>query len=207
METFRFDAPIFIKPKNSALIFTIALSFLICPILKAQYAAKPEDINSLTKIRLTFFGAGLEREQRIKSSTTIHIGASISSIYLFEPKYLPGGRAPDIPTLEAAIGYSPIFYVGLRTYYNLSERKKASKRTLNNSANYFGFKIDAIPSYISISNKYKTLFAMSVAPHWGMQRSLGKRANFELSLGPALKTNFEVVRVVPFSKLGFSFIL
>ncbi len=207
MEIFRFNETKFINPKNVALIFTIALSFFICPKLRAQDAAKPEEIKSLTKIRLTLFGAGIEREQKIKSSTTINFGASISSIYLFEPEYLPGGRAPDIPTFEASIGYSPIFYVGLRTYYNLSERKKAGKKTLNNSANYFGFKLDAIPSYVSSSNGYKTRFAMSLAPHWGIQRSLGKRTNIELSLGPAFKTNFEVVRVVPFSKIGFSFLL
>ncbi|MBC7615884.1 MAG: hypothetical protein H7202_07445 [Pedobacter sp.] len=193
--------------KNAVVIFTIALLLLICPALKAQEIAKPVEIKSLTKIRLTSFGAGLEREQKIDSLHSIYVGASISAVFPFESRYLGVGRAPDIPLLNNVLAITPVFYTGFRRYYNLSERKENSKKTINNSANYFGCKIDAIPPTTSPNGKYKTLFAMSLAPHWGMQRSLGEKVNFEFTFGPAIKTDFETVRIVPFSKTGFTFLL
>ncbi len=182
----------------------IALSLLVNFNLKAQDNIEPVEIRSLTKIRFTFFGVGLEREQKIGPILSIYLGASISTVYLFEPTYLKG-RAPDVFNLQSVLGYSPVFYTGIRKYYDLNERQKDKKKTLNNSANYIGLQIGAIPS-IEI-NHYKTSFNMSLVPHWGMQRSLGKKANFEFALGPAIRTNFDVLRVVPFSKIGFSVLL
>lgn len=54
----------------------ITLSLLVNLNLKAQDSIKPIEIKSLTKIRLTFFGVGLERE-KIRPTT----------IYIFRCKY------------------------------------------------------------------------------------------------------------------------
>lgn len=207
MGIYRFKRDIFVKTKNTIAIFAIALLLLICPNLKAQDGIKPVEIKSLTKIRLTLFGFGLEREQKIGSFTSIYTGASISAVFPFENHYLGAGRAPDIPVLNNILAITPVFYTGFRQYYDLSERKENSKKTINNSANYIGFKIDAIPPTTSPNGEYKALFAMSLAPHWGMQRSLSEKLNFEFAAGPALKTDFEVVRIVPFSKVGLTFLL
>ena len=182
----------------------IALSLLVNLSLKAQDDIKPVEIKSLTKARLTFFGVGLEREQKINPILSIYLGASIATVYLFEPVYLRG-RAPDVFNLPSVLGYSPVFYTGIRKYYNLNQRQKDKKKTINNSANYTGLQIGAIPP-IEI-NHYETSFNVSLVPHWGMQRSLGKKTNFEFALGPAIRTNFDVLRVVPFSKIGFSVLL
>lgn len=115
------------------------------------------------------------------------------------------GKAPDVLNLQSILGYSPVFYSGIRKYYDFNERQKNKRRTLNNSANYIGLHIGGIPP-IKI-NYYKTSFNISLIPQWGMQRSLGKKANFEFALGPAIRTNFDVLRVVPFSKVGFSLLL
>ncbi len=207
MEIFHFNRGIQMKSKDTIVIFTIALLFLICPILKAQEDNKPVEIKSLTKIKLTFFGAGIEREQKISPLNSVYAGASYQAIFLFEPVYLGNGRAPDIPSFDSLLGLTPVFYTGFRKYTDLNERKSKNKKTRNNSGNYFGMELDAFASIKSNNGKYKTSFAMSFAPQWGMQRSLTPKANFEFALGPAIKTNFEAAKLLLFGRLGFSFLL
>ncbi len=195
------------KSKAAIIILSTILLVLASLIVNAQDHTKPDEIKSLTKVRLTFFGVGLEHERKISAVKSIYVGASFSTIFPFEDQYLLNGREPDIPTFDNVLAISPVFYTGFRKYYNITERKVNGKKTINNSANYTGFKLDAILPTTSINRKYRNPFAMSVAAHWGIQRSLSEKVNFELALGPALKTDFTVIRVVPFSKVGFSFLL
>ncbi|RYG01114.1 MAG: hypothetical protein EOO07_34600 [Chitinophagaceae bacterium] len=191
--------------KTLILWFTPVL-LLAGPFLKAQDNTNPTAIKSLTKIRLTLFGVGVEREQKIAPLKSVYVGASYSAIFPFESRYLRAGRAPDIPMLNNILAVTPVFYAGFRSY-NFTKRKEKNKNTANNSADYVGFKVDGILPSKSPNGDYKTLFAMSVAAHWGMQRSLSKKLNFEFAFGPAIKTDFEATRFVPFSKLGLTFLL
>lgn len=183
-----------------------SLLLLICPKLKAQDSASFIEIKSLTKIKLTFIGVAVEREQKVSPLTSIYIGASLNSVFLFDPVYV-GSRGPDILDLEALLGIGPVFYAGFRKYSNLNERKNTNKKTVNNSANYLGLEISGITPMESPNAKYKTTFTMSLAPHWGMQRSLAKKVNFECAFGPSIKTNFETTGISIFGKIGLSFLL
>ncbi len=204
MENGKYKMGYGISVKHISLV-AIALLLLVNHELKAQDETKHAEIKSLTKIRLTLFGAGFEREQKIGPLKSVYFGGSISSIYLFEPKYLGNGRAPDAANFAALLGVAPVFYTGFRKYFNLTEREKNNKKTINNSADYLGLHLSVTAPYHQ--NKYKTKFAVSLAPQWGMQRSLSKKVNFEFAFGPAVKTDFEATRIVPFSKLGFTFLL
>lgn len=187
-------------------IFIIAFLLLSSASLKAQDVNDSVEIKSLTKFRLTLFGVGLEREQKIGPLKSIYVGASFSTIFPFESHYLRGGRAPDILILNNALAVTPVFYTGFRSY-NFSKRKEKNKKTLNNSGNYVGLHLSVIPPAKSPNGDYKTFLAMSLAPHCGIQRSLSKKSNFEFAFGLAVKTDFEVTRLVPFSKTGLSFLL
>lgn len=176
--------------------------------LKAQNNVEinnPTTIQSLSKSRLTFLGFGLEREQKITKLSTIYLGISIDAVFPFEAHYKP--NRSDVLSLNSFIGFSPIIYTGFRKYYNLIQRAKNKRKTMNNSAEYFGVEVDAIAPINSEKGEYKTLWTMSFAPQWGIQRSLLEKVNFEFTLGPAIKTNFETTKLFPFGRLGLSFLL
>jgi hypothetical protein len=185
---------------------TVIILFL--SIILGNYELKaqndPTTVQSLSKIRITLVGFGLEREQKITKQSTLYLGISIDAVFPFEPDYKP--NRSDALSLNSFIGLPPVIYTGFRKYYNLIQRAKNKRKTTNNSAEYFGLEVDAITPINSEEGEYKTLWTMSFSPQWGIQRSLSEKVNFEFTLGPAIKTNFETTKLLPFGRLGLSFL-
>ena len=192
----------------SRVIWIIVLILNTHTLVIAQDSVKLANIttiSSLTKIKLTFLGIGLEREQKIGRLTTAYAGLSMDVVFPFEPKYKP--NRSDALSLWSFVGITPIMYSGIRRYYNLQKRAKNNRNTMNNSSEYFGIEINALSPITSTEGEYNTLWTFSFAPNWGIQRSLSKRVSIDLTLGPALKTNLDVTKLFPFFRMGYSFLL
>jgi len=191
--------------RNAVKIFLFLLIILGSQNSLAQDNLSPTTIKSLNKVKLTFLGIGLERERKIGKLSSIYAGVSMDAVFPFEADYRP--NRSDALSLGSFIAFTPIIYSGFRKYYNLVDRSKDNRKTKNNSAEYFGFEIDAIAPIDSEEGEFKTSWTMSFAPQWGLQRNISKNTNLEFTLGPALKTNFDKTKIFPFGRFGLSFLL
>jgi len=197
--------------KNAIKTFSILfISLLIFGKAKAQDSTKVEqatEVKSLNKIRLNLLSLHYEREQKIGKLTTAYVGAGIAGTFLVEYNYnyISGGKT------NTYFDLSPNLYAGIRKYYHFENRIKKGKKTINNASNYFGLDV---ASYFSPlikggnMNLYDTVdFEIGITPQWGFQRSIGKKTNFEFSLGPTMRINkYETYYGVD-GRIGFSFLL
>ncbi|WP_152969779.1 hypothetical protein [Pedobacter sp. Hv1] len=159
--------------------------------------AKP--IQSLNKIKLALLGIFYEREQLVSTSTTVYGGIGLGSGISYSYNNWAGSKW--------AFSMSPSAYVGFRNYYKLEQRAKKGRETRNNSTNFFGAEIGGSTKAI-IEKNTRQKGGMGLAAFWGIQRSLGRKVNFELQLGPMLTTDFDEVKLQPISgRIGFSYIL
>lgn len=199
------------KSKNAIKTFS---ALLICLAIfgkaKAQDSTKveqPTEVKSLNKIRLTLLGLGYEREQKIGKLTTVYVGAGVAGTFLIEYNYnyMDGGET------KTYFDLAPNMYAGIRKYYNFENRIKKGKKTINNAANYFGLDVSSYFSPLIKSGKvsqYNVVdWEIGITPHWGFQRSIGKKTNFELSLGPNLRINKYQTYYGVDGRIGFTFLL
>ncbi len=161
-------------------------------------------VKSLNKLKLYLTGVGAEREQKIATQATLYLGAAVESVVPFRPQGSDGDS--DVLGIDHSINFAPVLYFGFRNYYNLKDRNKKRRTTINNSAGYFGFEYDLIAP-ILINHRYKTKYVSSISPIWGFQKNLSKHFNLELAIGPSFQTDFSYSRVSAFAKFGFSFLL
>lgn len=199
------------KSKNA--IKTLLIFFICTAIFgraKAQDSTKvtqPTEVKSLNKIRLSLLSLHYEREQKIGKLTTAYVGAGIAGTFLLEYhyNYVAGGDT------KTYFDLSPNLYAGIRKYYNFENRIKKGKKTINNASNYFG--IDVASYFSPFLKKGNTSlynpvdFELAITPQWGIQRSIGKKTNFELSLGPTMRINKYDTYFGVDGRIGFSFLL
>ncbi|SHF12357.1 hypothetical protein [Pedobacter caeni] len=185
-------------------IYSIALFFLFFVITQKSIAqdtvtiAKP--LQSLNKIKLIIPGIFFEHEHLISPSTTVYGGIGIGAGVAYSYSNWGGSNW--------AFSMSPTAYLGLRNYYNLEKRAKKGRQTRNNAANFFGVEIGGSTKAIVEKNTYGNDGGMALDIFWGIQRSLGRKINFEMQLGPSLGTDFEEFKLHTVSgKIGFSYIL
>ena len=184
-------------------VYQIGLILLLIGTIQkanAQDTAKEaQPIQSLNKIKLSLLGLFYEREQLVATSTTVYGGIGLGSGISYSYNNWSGSKW--------AFSMSPSAYIGVKNYYKLEQRAKKGRETRNNSTNFFGVLIGGSTKAVIEKNAI-TKAGMGLEAFWGIQRSLGKKINFELQLGPMLATDFDEVKFHPVSgRLGFSYIL
>ncbi|MGN8058142.1 hypothetical protein ACTJKN_17810 [Pedobacter sp. 22163] len=199
------------KSKNAIKTFS---ALLICLAIfgkaKAQDSTKveqPTEVKSLNKIRLNLLSLHYEREQKIGKLTTAYVGAGVAGTFLLEYNYNYNSGSDT----KTYFDLSPNMYAGIRKYYNFENRIKKGKKTINNAANYFGLDVATYFSPLLKEgniNQYNVIdFEIGITPQWGIQRSIGKKTNFELSLGPNMRINKYQTYFGIDGRIGFSFLL
>jgi hypothetical protein len=199
------------KSKNAIKTFS---ALLICLAIfgkaKAQDSTKveqPTEVKSLNKIRLNLLSLHYEREQKIGKLTTVYGGAGLAGTFLIEYNYnyMAGSET------RTYFDLAPNAYAGIRKYYNFENRIKKGKKTINNASNYFGLDVATYFSPFFKGgniNQYNVIdFEIGITPQWGIQRSIGKKTNFELSLGPTIRINKYETYFGVDGRIGFSFLL
>ncbi|MDQ0969710.1 hypothetical protein QFZ20_005113 [Flavobacterium sp. W4I14] len=199
------------KSKNAIKTFS---ALLICLAIfgkaKAQDSTKveqPTEVKSLNKIRLNLLSLHYEREQKIGKLTTAYVGVGVAGTFLLEYSY----NYKSGSDTKTYFDLSPNMYAGIRKYYNFENRIKKGKKTINNAANYFGLDVATYFSPLLKEgniNQYNVIdFEIGITPQWGIQRSIGKKTNFELSLGPTIRINKYQTYFGVDGRIGFSFLL
>ena len=199
------------KSKNAIKTLSVLLiSLAIFGIAKAQDSTKveqPTEVKSLNKIRLSLLSLHYEREQKIGKLTTVYGGAGLAGTFLIEYNYnyMAGGKT------KTYFDLAPNLYAGIRKYYNFENRIKKGKKTINNASNYFGLDVSSYFSPLIKGgnlNQYNVVnWEIGITPQWGFQRSIGKKTNFELSLGPNMRINKYQTYYGVDGRIGFSFLL
>jgi len=193
--------------KTLLLLFTSLFFFIQTHAQDSTKTTQPTEVKSLNKIRLNLLSLHYEREQKIGKLTTAYIGAGIAGTFLIEYNYnfMAGGDT------KTYFDLSPSLYAGIRKYYNFENRIKKGKKTINNASNYFGLDVASYFSPLLKEgniNQYNVIdFEIGITPQWGIQRSIGKKTNFELSLGPTVRINKYQTYFGVDGRIGFSFML
>lgn len=199
------------QSKNAFKTFSLLLICLaILGKAKAQDSTKtvqPAEVKSLNKIRLNLLSLNYEREQKIGQLTTVYVGAGLAGTFLIEYNY-NNISGSDTKTY---FDLSPNLYAGIRKYYNFENRIKKGKKTINNASNYFGLDVASYFKPLLKEgnvNQYNVVdWEIGITPQWGIQRSIGKKTNFELSLGPTVRINKYDTYFGVDGRIGFSFLL
>lgn len=199
------------KSKNAIKTLSVLLIFLaIFGKTKAQDSTKveqPTEVKSLNKIRLSLLSLHYEREQKIGKLTTVYGGAGLAGTFLIEYNYnyMAGSET------KTYFDLAPNLYAGIRKYYHFENRIKKGKKTINNASNYFGLDVSSYFSPLIKGgnlNQYNVVnWEIGITPQWGFQRSIGKKTNFELSLGPNMRINKYQTYYGIDGRIGFSFLL
>ncbi|MNI43236.1 hypothetical protein D3C87_940790 [compost metagenome] len=199
------------KSKNA--FKTISLMLICLAIFGKTHAqdstktVQPTEVKSLNKIRLNLLSLHYEREQKIGKLTTVYVGGGVAGTFLIEYNYnyMAGSDT------KTYFDLSPSLYAGIRKYYNFENRIKKGKKTNNNASNYFGLDVASYFSPIlkegNVNQYNLTDFEIGITPQWGFQRSIGKKTNFELSLGPTVRINKYETYFGVDGRIGFSFML
>ena len=79
----------------------------------------------------------------------------------------------------------PVITVEPRWYYNLEKRQSKSKNISGNSGNFVSLQTNYHPNWFVISNydNLKTFNLITVIPHWGIKRNVGKHFTYETAIG------------------------
>jgi hypothetical protein len=203
------------KPSKTLLACALSLTFLFCICSNSRgqeitNAEQPNKVTSLNKLRVNLLGLGYEREQAIGRITTFYIGAGVEASLIYESEvrledvYYSGGDVTYnlYSDVNTEFKVYPSVNTGIRHYFNFERRIKKGKKTTNNAAGYVAFDVMAFFPVQESAVDYQ----INLGPMWGFQTNLGKRANFELCLGPSMAiTNQETFYGIG-GKLGFSFL-
>lgn len=202
--------------KHTLKVLPIFLMSILCfTKANAQDSTKteqPTEVRSLNKIRLTVLGIGYERELKVGKLTTIYVGGGLASALLVEtyPRYTIDNNYVihyDNDNTNVYFNIAPNLYTGIRKYYNLENRIKKGKKTVNNSGSYFGLDVAGYFSpLLERKNYVMPDWEIAITPQWGIQHSMGKKVNFELSLGPTVHINEFNTYFGADGRIGFSFI-
>ena len=191
--------------KNAIKLFSL---FLFCLVFlkqaEAQDTTKVEQVTgvkSLNKIRLTFLGLTYEREQKVGKLTSVYFAGGAAATFTIR-SYKYG----SISETNTYFNIFPTLNIGIRQYYNFEQRNKKGKKTVNNAANYYGLDLVAYFNPLLKNNHFERR-EVGITPHWGFQRSLGKKVNFELMLGPTARLGNNETYFGVDGRIGFSFLL
>lgn len=191
--------------KNAIKILSLFLfSFVVLSKANAQDSIKvvqTSDVKSLNKIRLTLLGVTYEREQKIGKLTSIYFaGGGAASIEINSYKNATSSQINTHFNIFTTVN------TGFRYYYNFEQRNKKGKKTINNAANYYGLDLAAYFAPL-LNNAYFGNGEIGITPHWGFQRNVGKKVNFELMLGPTVRLGTADTYFGVDGRIGFSFLL
>jgi hypothetical protein len=130
------------------------------------------------KANVSLVGLGANLEHSIGEQTTINFEAGVNFGFSYSKSAVWGSNWGYI--------LSPAVSGELRHYYGLRRRVARDKATRNNAGNFLSFTTGykALPIWSKYINDSPVLY---LVPAWGMQRSWGKRINFEARFGPAVK--------------------
>lgn len=193
---------------NAIKTLSVLLIFLaIFGKTKAQDSTKveqPAEVKSLHKIRLNLLGVGYEREQKVGKTTSVYFGAGAEGAFIYQTELTMDNNYNLSARTETNFKVYPSLNAGFRHYYNFNRRIKKGKRTINNSAGYVGLDVLAI-----IPTQSNTLYGsqINIMPQWGFQTYVGRKVNFELSLGPLAAINKTDTYYGIGGRIGFSFLL
>lgn len=161
----------------------IPVIFLLLPVFSQAQKEAASNARSQFTLDLGLSGAQVGYEFTAGRNSTFQFRGGLAPV-IYDFRY----EGWDNRELVAAITVSGEF----RAYYNMAKRKENGRNISNNSASYLG----ALFTYLGTPlnpDKTQELWRSShvviFGPVWGMNRSLGKRAYFHCSLGPAIATN------------------
>lgn len=158
------------------------------------------EVKSLNKLRLTLLGITYEREQKIGKLTSVYFAGGAAASFVYQA-YSDGSGYES----ETHFNIFPTVNAGIRRYYNFEQRNKKDKKTVNNAANYYGLDISAYFAPI-LDNDYFGNGEIGITPQWGFQRSIGKKINFDLMLGPTVRFGDGDPYFGVDARIGFSFL-
>ena len=186
----------------------------------AQENVSVED--NLQQLKLSAIVPSLEYslEKKISDKSVFEFKGGIGLGLEFSSSYIAVNDNKDYFNKYSAYSLYPIVQFGYKNYYNLNKRFSKGKIISNNSGNFFGVSLIAIPgSYvfekysdqfytngIAIKNKYyDKSFVLQLTPKWGINRNLNDKFSYNLDLGPTLGTDFDDVAYGLYLQTGFSY--
>ncbi|MCW3462597.1 hypothetical protein [Chitinophaga nivalis] len=130
------------------------------------------------KANLNLLGVGLHYEWRVYRTATMNLEAGIDFSFGYAGSDMNGSHWGYI--------FTPVVSGEFRQYYGLRRSAAHGRKIRNNAGNFFS--LTAGYSMVPLIAKNKEMDAMySIAPAWGIQRSWGKRINFDVRFGWALR--------------------
>ena len=192
------------KSKFATPLILIILIGISCYTRAQEKPNQTSTVQSLNKFKLYLLGVGIEREQKISSSSSIYFGAAIESVVPFYP--IQPLDDSDIVGITKSFNFAPVFSGGFKNYYDISKKAGDGKITANNSANFVGFEYNLIAP-ILINGRYVTRYFSSFSPTWGFQKNTLKNMNIEFVIGPSFQTDFDRSRISVLARIGLSYLL
>jgi len=154
----------------------LAFSFIYSDA-RAQFVDSLEKKESQCKINLSLIGIGANYEIRLHKQSTLNFEADIKYGFVYSNSLMYGENWGYI--------LAPVFSTEYRQYYGTRRRIAKHKAIRNNSGNFFSFTVGykAEPFVNKNMDDSAVFFG---EPAWGMQRSWGRRINFESRFGFSL---------------------
>ena len=160
-------------------------------------------VTSFTGLRANLGAFALVHEQRVGDKFALRGAVGVRQAIRFID------RGED--DVEAYYAIRPTASLAGRYYYNLGRRAAEGKVTTNNSGNFVGLALShrfGRPLY-STNGDYRLVATSRAELQWGLRRQLGRRFDFELTLGLGLNPRslnpLSLVDAVRLPRVGWSF--
>jgi len=131
--------------------------------------------NSLHSLQTDLNGLFYVHERGLNEELTLRIEAGIKQAF----------RTRTIIPVINVYSLRPVVTIEPRYYYNLAKRAAKEKNTDNNSGNFVGFAASYEPDFVfnSDDNSVRGRSVLTLMPHWGIRRQLGRHFDFEFTAG------------------------
>lgn len=154
------------------IVFVCLIFFLSVGICNAQNTGV---VKSVFNLQTGFLGVWVNHESRLSDEFALRAELGFDT-------GIRGGSLVG----STIVGFSPVFSVEPRWYYNIKTRESKNKFIKNNSANFLTVGIKYNPDWFVISSTKDLSVAeqISFIPKWGIRRSIAEtKFNYELGIG------------------------
>lgn len=173
-----------------------ALLFLLSYYSKSQ-EKETQLTKSIISADIGFLGIWVNYERHLGGLFTLKSGIGFEGGFGISSSLDVDNYFILIPTLRAEPRY----------YYNFSRRVQKEKKTSFNAANYIAVSATYISNLFTISNVsyLDVLSGISIVPKIGIQRTIGRRANFQFAIGAGPFFSEQKTMIIPGVDLRFGY--
>lgn len=159
--------------------------------------SKETSLKKIVSVDIGFLGTWLNYERHLKGLFTLKSQLGLEG----------GFGSSNIIGVDTYVAFIPTIRAEPRYYYNFNQRVKKEKKTLFNAADYFAVTVAYYPDLFIIANVSDLTFESGVylIPKWGMQRTIGKRINFQFAVGAGVFFGKSKISPAPGLDLRFGY--